>query len=56
MTDVMGLVNYRRYFTLKKAKVKWNCIMTEKQIRMTLKKTHIILPKECNYFIETNYR
>lgn len=61
MADVVGLVHYRRYFTVKKpsmfakTQAKWDCIATEKQICTLLKKAPIILPKKRDYFIETNY-
>jgi len=53
--DAIGLVHYRRHFTQKKSKDKWDCIATEEQVRAMLEKAPIILPKKRNYFIETNY-
>lgn len=55
MADVLGLVHYRRYFTVKKTKEKWDCIASEEQIRNVLEQESIVLPKKRNYLIETNY-
>lgn len=53
--DYLGLVHYRRYFTVRKSSDKWGCIATEDQIFEKLKKAQIILPRKRHYFIETNY-
>lgn len=55
MCDVVGLVHYRRHFTVKKRRDKWGCIATKEQIQKKLQEADIILPKKRHYIIETNY-
>lgn len=47
--DYIGLTHYRRLFAEGKK------VLSEEKARKLLKKTDIILPKERNYFIESNY-
>lgn len=52
--DYIGLVHYRRYFSLIRRKNKWESILNEGQAKIILKETPVILPEKRNYFIETN--
>nr|WP_027698579.1 DUF4422 domain-containing protein [Weissella oryzae] len=49
--DIIGLVHYRRYFG-RKASHNLADILSEDEIRQTLKTVDVILPKARNYFIE----
>lgn len=57
--DFIGLVHYRRHFTLRKPCVfrrnKFPYILNSTEVEQLLQANHIILPKPRNYFIETNY-
>ena len=58
--DYIGLVHYRRHFTLKKRKYKSQeerikNVLSSDEIENILSKTDIILPKQRNYFIENLY-
>lgn len=58
--DYIGLVHYRRYFTLSKKRFmkedeKFKNVLTSKEVNELLKDTNIILPKKRRYFIETLY-
>ncbi|MFT9267433.1 DUF4422 domain-containing protein [Oenococcus sp.] len=52
--DVIGLVHYRRYFSMNHKKGLTN-ILTQAQLDALLKQDQIILPKQRHYYIETNY-
>lgn len=52
--DVIGLVHYRRMFSLHR-KRNLDSILEKKEIETLLRKAPIILPKKRNYYIETNY-
>lgn len=57
-SEYIGLVHYRRHFTIKKfkhKKEKFSKILTRDEIEEKLEKCDIILPKKRNYFIETIY-
>ena len=58
-SDYIGMVHYRRYFVKKKPipfiKDKFSYVLTEKQLKPLLKNSDILLPKQRNYYIETNY-
>lgn len=59
-SDYIGLVHYRRYFTLeskipKKEKDKFEIVLNNEQASKILKNTDIILPKKRNYYIENLY-
>ncbi len=59
-TDYIGLVHYRRYFTLsnkhfKTEKEKFQNVLTFLETQELLKECDIILPKKRKYYIETLY-
>lgn len=58
--DYIGLVHYRRYFSIakkipKSEDEKFKVVLTEKQAEAFLKENEIIVPKQRNYYIETIY-
>lgn len=54
--DYVGLVHYRRHFSYKGAKgEKKEKVLDSNTLRSLLKQYDVILPKQRNYFIETNY-
>lgn len=58
--DYIGLVHYRRYFTLSKKRMKteeekFKNVLTSKEVNELLKDTNIILPKKRKYYIENLY-
>ena len=58
--DYVGLVHYRRYFTLSKKRMKteeekFKNVLTTKEVNELLKDTNIILPKKRKYYIENLY-
>lgn len=58
--DYIGLVHYRRYFTMakhfpKEEKKRFDLVFTEKQVQSLLEQTDIILPKKRHYYIENLY-
>lgn len=58
--DYIGLVHYRRYFSIAKKipkteDEKFNVVLTSNQVHELLNKSDIILPKKRNYYIETIY-
>ena len=53
--DVLGLVHYRRHFTVRRKGSKWERILTGRELRSVMKRTDIVLPKKRNYYIETSY-
>lgn len=53
--DYIGLVHYRRHFTLHRKKDKFQSIITRQELEPLLKDYPVILPKKRNYYIETNY-
>lgn len=59
-SDYIGLVHYRRYFTMSKKRMKteeekFKNVLTSKEVNELLKDTNIILPKKRKYYIETLY-
>lgn len=54
-SDYMGLVHYRRHFSINKDKDKWNRIIDQETLKKLLKNTDIILPNKRDYFIESTY-
>lgn len=57
--DYIGLAHYRRHFTVRKpgpfCRDKFPFILTSTEVEPLLQKHSILLPKQRNYFIETNY-
>ena len=58
--DYIGLVHYRRYFSLYNKKMKTpeeriEHVLSKKEVEELLKETDIILPKQRNYYIENLY-
>ena len=57
--DYIGLAHYRRHFVLHKpglfCRDKFAKILSSTQVEPLLNSTSVILPKQRNYFIETNY-
>lgn len=51
--DYIGLAHYRRHFSCKKSKWKYNSIMTSSQTEKLCAKYDVILPKKRYYVIET---
>ncbi len=51
--DYIGLAHYRRHFSCKKSKWKYNSIMTGEQVEKLCSKYDVILPKKRFYVIET---
>lgn len=54
-SQYLGLVHYRRHYTVKRTGNKWNRILTRCQLEKLLENNSIILPPKRNYFIETTY-
>lgn len=58
-SDYIGLAHYRRHFALHKpwifCKDKFPYVINSTNVENILKTTPVILPKQRNYFIETNY-
>ena len=57
--DYLGLVHYRRFFTLNRAgketEQKLKSVLTEEEVERLLKKHTILVPKKRHYYIETIY-
>ena len=58
--DYVGLVHYRRYFTLKKKlpkteDEKFKCVLTKEEAEKILGQTDVILPRLRKYYIENLY-
>lgn len=53
--DYIGLAHYRRHFTVKRKKDKFESVLTRQQLEQLLESTNVILPKRRNYYIETIY-
>lgn len=54
--DYIGLVHYRRYFSLKKrSKNKFDNVLSLNEAKEILKRSDVILPKKRRYFIENLY-
>lgn len=54
-SDYIGLVHYRRYFSVKFGKDKKSRVLTHIQLEQILQTTDVILPKKRRYWIETIY-
>lgn len=53
--DYIGLVHYRRHFSVKPKKDKIESILTRQQLEKILETTDAVLPKRRKYYIETIY-
>lgn len=53
--DYIGLVHYRRHFSLNKVDSIWDSVLTYKELRPYLGKIKIFVPTKRRYFIETLY-
>lgn len=53
--DYIGLVHYRRHFSFKRGKNKFNSVLTKADVEKLLEATDVILPKKRNYYIENLY-
>lgn len=54
--DYLGLVHYRRYFSVrKKGRHPFSSVLTKKEAEILLRKHSILVPKKRNYYIETLY-
>lgn len=53
--DYVGLVHYRRHFSIKKTKDPFNGILTYDELKMFLGKVKIFVPNKRKYYIETLY-
>lgn len=53
--DYLGIVHYRRHFSVKRGKDKFERILSRKDAAELLCTTDVLLPKPRNYYIETNY-
>lgn len=55
-TDYIGLVHYRRHFTMHPhAKDLWNAVLKENEIKNDFKKIKVFVPYKRRYYIETLY-
>ena len=59
-TDYVGLVHYRRYFTVKKIipkeeKEKFKIVLSKNEVEKLLEENDVILPKKRKYYIENLY-
>ncbi len=53
--DYVGLVHYRRHFSLKRKKTKWESILSTKEAEKLCQEYDLILPKKRKLYIETVY-
>lgn len=53
--DYIGLVHYRRHFTVKCKGDKKDRPISDEELEALISNYEVILPKKRNYFIETNY-
>ena len=51
----IGLAHYRRHFSVKPKKDKFESVLTGRQLKKILETTDVVLPKRRNYYIETIY-
>lgn len=58
-SDYIGMVHYRRHFVKKRPipfiRDKFSYLLTEEQLKPLLRNSDILLPRQRNYYIETNY-
>lgn len=53
--DYIGLVHYRRHFSVKKGKDKQSSVLTRSQLEPILRQVNVVVPKKRQYYIETIY-
>lgn len=53
--DYIGLVHYRRHFSVKRKKDKRKSVLTHEQLELLLQENDVILPRKRKYYIETVY-
>lgn len=53
--EYIGLVHYRRHFSIKKKKNVWDSIVTYKELEPYLGKIKVFIPNKRKYYIETLY-
>lgn len=53
--DYLGMVHYRRHFSVHKGKDKWKSVLNDKEAEYLCDRFDIILPKKRHYYIETLY-
>lgn len=58
--DYIGLVHYRRHFTVRSDRYRrehtpMECVLTERELRVLIPKYEVIVPKKRKYYIETLY-
>ena len=53
--DFIGLAHYRRHFSFRKNKDKWESVLTYNDIKQYLNNIKVFVPKKRNYYIETLY-
>lgn len=52
-TDYLGLVHYRRHFSLRRNSTNWESVLTTVQAEWLLQNSDVVLPKKRRYWIET---
>lgn len=53
--EYIGLVHYRRFFSVKKNIWKYSSVLNRREIEEILSTSDVVLPKKRNYYIETIY-
>ncbi len=53
--DYIGLVHYRRFFSLKRKKTDWDSILTDEEAESLCSQYDLILPRKRRLYIETVY-
>ena len=53
--DYVGLAHYRRHFSLRRRRGRWESVLREEQLRPCLPAVRLFLPKKRRYWIETLY-
>ena len=53
--DYIGLVHYRRHFSVKRGDDKQSSVLTRSQLEPILRRVDVVVPKKRKYYIETIY-
>lgn len=53
--EYLGMVHYRRHFSLHQGKDKWKSVLSDKEAQRLCGRFDVILPRKRHYFIETLY-